>query len=75
MTGRDLVTGLTYASYAANRDYAPHITPKQWQRIYGPAVWAMEARYAAEMGALVVGTNAPGSLTTSTVETTTNEHN
>jgi len=64
MTARDLVTELTYRHYVANRGYAPHITPERWQRIYGPAVWSMEARYAAEMGAPVVGTNAPGSLTT-----------
>lgn len=45
-----IIDGLTYGSYKANRGYSPDITPEQWQKIY-PAgtVASMEERYQKEM--------------------------
>jgi hypothetical protein len=42
-----IVQELTYINYACNRDYAPHVEPERWGRIYGD-VREMEARYQAE---------------------------
>lgn len=46
-----LVDELRYLNYASNRDYAPHVAPERWGRIY-PNVRAMEARYQAEKAIL-----------------------
>jgi hypothetical protein len=49
MSAEGIVDYLTYVNYRANRGYAPHITPAQWKKLYGPSTDAMEARYQAEI--------------------------
>ena len=44
----DLVADLTYLNYAHNRRLAPHITPHQWEKVYGPRTMLMEERYQQE---------------------------
>ena len=44
----DLVAELVYASYRANRGYAPAVAPARWAAIYGSQTGAMEQRYQAE---------------------------
>jgi hypothetical protein len=46
-----IVDELTYQNYAANRAYAPHVSPERWGRLY-PNVKEMEARYLAELAIL-----------------------
>lgn len=42
-----ILDDLTYASYSANRDAAPHISPARWAPHY-PNAAELEARYQAE---------------------------
>ena len=43
----NLISELTYISYATNRDNAPQITPERWAKIYSN-VATMEIRYQDE---------------------------
>lgn len=43
----EVISELTYISYAANRDAAPHIAPERWAPHY-PNATELEARYEAE---------------------------
>ncbi len=45
---QDILDELTYIDYAHNRRVAPDVPPDRWQRIYGPTVKHMEARFQAE---------------------------
>ena len=47
-TPQDLISELTYANYKYNRQRSPHITPAQWQVVFGEATTRMEARYQRE---------------------------
>lgn len=44
----NLIKELTYVSYHHNRQLAPEITPEQWEKVFGPAAQAMEARFQCE---------------------------
>lgn len=48
MSVTEIFEDLTYTSYKANREAAPDITPKSWEKVYGPEVVAMETRYQAD---------------------------
>jgi hypothetical protein len=49
MTPDDIVSDLTYMSYAHNRDISPDITPERWARIFGEELTQrMERRYQQE---------------------------
>lgn len=48
MTPLDLVQDLVYVNYAHNRRIAPHVTPQQWEKVYGPEVWRMEEQFQLE---------------------------
>jgi len=50
----DLVAELVYASYRANRGYAPKITPAQWERVYGAQAVVLEQRYQHERQSRVI---------------------
>ena len=47
----ELVDEATYYNYKWNRMCTPTITPKEWERVYGQAVEAMERRYQTECAA------------------------
>jgi hypothetical protein len=44
----DLLTELSYQSYKANRDRAPHVVPERWREVYPEAADAFEVRYRLE---------------------------
>lgn len=47
----EVVNELVYASYKANRDRNPEVTPERWRLVYQDAdVDALEARYQREKG-------------------------
>jgi len=39
---------LTYASYSNNRSLHPHITPYDWESVYGKSTARMELRFALQ---------------------------
>lgn len=49
MSPDGIVDFLTYANYRHNRNIAPHITPAEWEKLYGPNTGVMEARYQSEI--------------------------
>lgn len=50
LTPRALMEEIMYASYKANRDASPEISPRSWAQVL-PNVPAMEERYQAEKNA------------------------
>lgn len=44
----DLLTELSYQSYKANRDRAPHIAAERWAEVYPESASVFEARYQLE---------------------------
>jgi len=44
----DFVDELTYRNYAANRSYAPDISPERWAKVYGEKSAEFEVRYQTE---------------------------
>lgn len=48
MNPADLVHDLTFRNYCHNRRLNPHISPKRWEKVYGPAVWEMEEQFQAQ---------------------------
>ena len=48
VTPQQVVDYLVYANYAHNRRIAPDVTPKRWEKVYGPSVWEMEEQFQRE---------------------------
>jgi hypothetical protein len=49
MNEEEVVNDLTYINYKHNREISPHVTPKNWELIYGEhAVKRMERAYTQE---------------------------
>lgn len=43
----EVIDQLIYVNYASNRDFAPHVPPARWGRLF-QNVAELEARYQAE---------------------------
>lgn len=45
----DIICWLTYSNYAHNRRISPHVTPEQWEKVYGSDSPKLEAAYQREL--------------------------
>jgi hypothetical protein len=48
MKPEQIVNYLTYCNYRHNRTISPHVTPEQWEKVYGPNTPTMERCYQEE---------------------------
>lgn len=48
MKPSEIVDYLTYVNYRHNRQISPAVTVEQWEKIYGPNVHKMEAKFQEE---------------------------